>query len=112
MPAEHRNLYVSTTLVIVIFTTIFCGGLTEPMLTQMGMRVDKAEVAIDARSPRRRMNIVAKDDGIRRRDQQGNGSVIFRSFSSLLNRVTAPQDVAEDHADYEVFSIQPNHVKI
>lgn len=40
MPAEHKELYVSTTLAIVISTTLICGGLTEPMLTKMGMRVD------------------------------------------------------------------------
>jgi hypothetical protein len=38
MPVEHRQLYVSTTLVIVIFTTVICGGLTEPILSKMGMR--------------------------------------------------------------------------
>lgn len=38
MPIEHRSVYVSTTLMIVIFTTIICGGLTEPMLSRMGMR--------------------------------------------------------------------------
>jgi sodium/hydrogen exchanger 8 len=38
MPGESTDLYVSTTLSIVIFTTIVCGGLTEPMLSQMGMR--------------------------------------------------------------------------
>lgn len=38
MPIEHRGVYVSTTLMIVIFTTIICGGLTEPMLSKMGMR--------------------------------------------------------------------------
>lgn len=31
-------MYVSTTLGVVIFTTVVCGGLTEPMLTRMGMR--------------------------------------------------------------------------
>jgi len=40
LPAEHKELYVSTTLAIVISTTLICGGLTEPMLTKMGMRVD------------------------------------------------------------------------
>jgi len=39
LPGEHRDVYISTTLGIVIFTTIVCGGLTEPMLAKMGMRV-------------------------------------------------------------------------
>jgi hypothetical protein len=43
MPLEHRQLYVSTTLLLVIFTTIICGGLTEPMLSKMGMRNNTKE---------------------------------------------------------------------
>lgn len=39
MPGEHRDTYISTTLCIVIFTTIVCGGLTEPMLDKMGMKL-------------------------------------------------------------------------
>lgn len=42
MPGEHRDMYVSTTLSIVIFTTIVCGGLTAPMMSRMGMRQSTA----------------------------------------------------------------------
>lgn len=101
MPAEHRNLYVSTTLVIVIFTTIFCGGLTEPMLTNMGMRLDKSEVVLDIRSPRKRMSITSKDDGIRRREQV-NSSDLVRAFQGLFNRGNIPKDSNQEHCDYEV----------
>jgi sodium/hydrogen exchanger 8 len=45
MPREHRSIYVSTTLLIVIFTTVVCGGLTEPMLTSMGMRTGKNDAS-------------------------------------------------------------------
>jgi sodium/hydrogen exchanger 8 len=38
MPGEHKDMYVSTTLSIVIFTTVVCGGLTAPMMNKMGMR--------------------------------------------------------------------------
>eukprot|EP01038_Epipyxis_sp_PR26KG_P007944 gene7944-10779_t len=38
MPGDHKDLYISTTLSIVIFTTIVCGGLTEPFMKRMGMR--------------------------------------------------------------------------
>jgi hypothetical protein len=38
MPAENRDLYVSTTLSIVVFTTFVCGGMTEPVLKKMDMR--------------------------------------------------------------------------
>ena len=39
MPGEHKDLYISTTLAIVVFTTIVCGGLTEPFMNKMGMRL-------------------------------------------------------------------------
>lgn len=39
MPGEHKDLYTSTTLLIVVFTTVVCGGLTEPMLDLMGMKL-------------------------------------------------------------------------
>jgi sodium/hydrogen exchanger 8 len=39
MPEEHRDLYISTTLSIVIFTTVIIGGLTEPMTNYTGMRI-------------------------------------------------------------------------
>ena len=38
MPAPNRDLYVTTTLSVVIFTTVFCGGLTSPVLLATGMR--------------------------------------------------------------------------
>eukprot|EP00981_Chlorochromonas_danica_P006713 scaffold1463_cov189-Ochromonas_danica.AAC.8 len=43
MPFEHRELYSSTTLLVVIATTIVCGALTEPMMSAMGMRVEKQD---------------------------------------------------------------------
>ena len=41
MPGENRDLYTCTTLSVIIFTTVVCGGLTEPMLTKMGMKVSE-----------------------------------------------------------------------
>ena len=38
MPGANRDLYITTTLSVVIFTTIFCGGLTEPLLTRTQMK--------------------------------------------------------------------------
>lgn len=38
MPGAHRDVYISTTLSVVILTTVVCGGLTEPMLTRLGMK--------------------------------------------------------------------------
>jgi hypothetical protein len=51
MPEEHRDLYVSTTLSIVIFTTIIIGGLTEPMLNYTRMRMIISE-ELSPTSPR------------------------------------------------------------
>jgi hypothetical protein len=39
MPEAHADLYISTTLSIVLFTTIIVGGLTEPMIGYTGMRL-------------------------------------------------------------------------
>jgi len=38
MPGPHKDIYETTTLSIVIFTTVVCGGLTEPMLRHAGMK--------------------------------------------------------------------------
>mmetsp|Transcript_595 Transcript_595/g.1294 ORF Transcript_595/g.1294 Transcript_595/m.1294 type:complete len:291 (-) Transcript_595:156-1028(-) len=43
MPGPNRDLYVTTTLSVVIFTTVFCGGLTEPLLSLTGMKSSTAE---------------------------------------------------------------------
>lgn len=58
MPDEHKDLYVSTTLGIVIFTTFVCGGLTEPMLNNFGMKLTHRE-AMGSASPSASMQIVA-----------------------------------------------------
>ena len=34
----HKDVYETTTLSIVIFTTVICGGATEPLLSMMGMK--------------------------------------------------------------------------
>eukprot|EP01041_Mallomonas_annulata_P001504 gene1504-2899_t len=47
MAHENRDLFVSTTLSVVIFTTIICGGLTEPMLTRMGMKTNRPGISND-----------------------------------------------------------------
>ena len=39
MPGVHKGVYETTTLGVVIFTTVICGGLTEPMLGYMKMKV-------------------------------------------------------------------------
>ncbi|RHZ13779.1 hypothetical protein DYB37_006098 [Aphanomyces astaci] len=38
MPGANRDLYTTTTLSVVIFTTIVCGGLTEPLLKQTKLK--------------------------------------------------------------------------
>jgi len=38
MPGPNRETYVAVTLSLCIFTTVVCGGLTETMLSKMGMK--------------------------------------------------------------------------
>ena len=40
MPGPNREVYATVTLSICIFTTVVCGGLTERMLSQFGMKQD------------------------------------------------------------------------
>uniref|UniRef100_A0A7S1TVF8 Sodium/hydrogen exchanger n=1 Tax=Phaeomonas parva TaxID=124430 RepID=A0A7S1TVF8_9STRA len=47
MPADHRDLYTTTTLSIVLFTTVVCGGLTEPLLGKMGMKLQQGQAPSD-----------------------------------------------------------------
>ena len=40
MPGRHKDVYETTTLGVIFFTTIICGGLTERVLTTTGMKLD------------------------------------------------------------------------
>ena len=73
MPGPHKDVYETTTLSIVIFTTVVCGGLTEPMLRHAGMKrgtdavsdgdddlhTELLEVGQEAPQPQRRLSIPA-----------------------------------------------------
>lgn len=89
MPREHRGIYVSTTLMIVIFTTVVCGGLTEPMMTSMGMRTGKND-SIDAR----------EGDGDSHYSTRSIVGGIMSAFSRLFNRF--PSRAVDHVGDYEV----------
>ncbi|KAJ8546976.1 hypothetical protein ON010_g11258 [Phytophthora cinnamomi] len=41
MPGPNQDLYVTTTLSVCIFTTIICGGMTEPLLTYTQLKRDQ-----------------------------------------------------------------------
>ncbi|KAG2817512.1 hypothetical protein PC129_g1740 [Phytophthora cactorum] len=41
MPGPNQDLYVTTTLSVCIFTTIICGGMTEPLLTYTRLKCDQ-----------------------------------------------------------------------
>jgi NhaP-type Na+/H+ or K+/H+ antiporter len=51
MPGEHKDLYVTTTLSLVIITTIGLGGFTERVLSKMGMKVQPKTIAARSTSP-------------------------------------------------------------
>jgi len=48
MPGASKDVYASTTLMVVIFTTIGCGGLTEPLLHRMNVKI---QVCMCLRAP-------------------------------------------------------------
>lgn len=37
-PIAHRPVVVTTTLAVVLVTTFVCGGLTEPLVSYLGMK--------------------------------------------------------------------------
>lgn len=45
MPGASKDVYASTTLMVVIFTTIGCGGLTEPLLHRMNVKIQVCRLA-------------------------------------------------------------------
>jgi Sodium/hydrogen exchanger family len=45
MPGSSKDVYSSTTLMIVVFTTMFCGGLTEPLMNRMNVKVQRSSGA-------------------------------------------------------------------
>lgn len=45
MPPQHRDVYVTTTLAIIIITTFICGGLTEKVLTITNMKIPENDVS-------------------------------------------------------------------
>lgn len=47
MPGPHKEVYATATLSICIFTTVFCGGMTERMLTVFGMKEEPTPVIED-----------------------------------------------------------------
>mmetsp|Transcript_35929 Transcript_35929/g.71120 ORF Transcript_35929/g.71120 Transcript_35929/m.71120 type:complete len:316 (+) Transcript_35929:692-1639(+) len=48
MPGAHKSQYETTTLGVVFFTTVVCGGLTEKVITRAGMkRIDSGATSED-----------------------------------------------------------------
>jgi len=61
MPGGHADLYTTTTLCICIATTIVCGGLTEPVLDKMGMKVPRTPSELE--EPMTRENVSQASSG-------------------------------------------------
>ena len=45
---QTRRIYETTTLSVVIFTTVICGGLTEPVLRTLNMKRNAVDEALDS----------------------------------------------------------------
>ena len=79
MPGAHKEVYETTTLSVVIFTTVVCGGLTEPLLSRMGMkRQDNGTERDDAAYEM--MQLSADDD-----PSPGAGVALHRRFARNLS---------------------------
>jgi sodium/hydrogen exchanger 8 len=111
MPFEHRELYVSTTLLIVIATTLICGSMTEPMLSSMGMRIEKAEV-----SNSNIASSAAAGGSILDGASSGVGA-IFQTLSGIVSRGTGSGsggscgrhvELKPDPSKYEVSECSPD----
>jgi hypothetical protein len=50
IPGENRPVLLTAALSVIIFTTIFCGGLTEKLVAKMGLKRDPMMASFDARS--------------------------------------------------------------
>lgn len=55
MPGPNREVYATVTLSICIFTTVVCGGLTDRMLSEFGMKQQPIDVDDDDGTPMRRV---------------------------------------------------------
>lgn len=54
MPGDNgwnRDVVVTTTLMIVMFTTVICGGLTEPLLTRLDLKASTMNNLDNSREP-------------------------------------------------------------
>lgn len=56
MPGASKDVYASTTLMVVIFTTIGCGGLTEPLLHRMNVKIQASLYMFDGDTGHVRVN--------------------------------------------------------
>jgi len=125
MPGEHRDLYSSTTLFIVIFTTVVCGGLTEPMLNHMGMRVTNDEAcqyehvaSADQNtlpsSSSSSSNLGVHESGV----SSSNSNTVIKQSRSLMQRLDADYlgplfgspELIDDDEDYSDASMSGGHV--
>lgn len=115
MPGDHSDLYASGTLTICIFTTVVCGGLTEKILTRMGMKQGDAghelcddSSAGDSRngvayhSPRRGRPVMYR--GFKRVWKTFDDEVLKAYFGGSTE-VRSGHDIADQHrGNYELGS--------
>jgi sodium/hydrogen exchanger 8 len=93
MPGPHRESYATTTLFICIFTTVVCGGLTEHVLTEFGMKQDGRERftpneddqgALTVSSPRSELSGMRPDFEI---SSRRSSSRVYKGAKRLLKQI-------------------------
>ncbi|CAM9486047.1 unnamed protein product, partial [Pylaiella littoralis] len=84
MPGASKDVYASTTLMVVIFTTIGCGGLTEPLLHRMNVKIQRGGAATGATDTTYQQLLASDVDG----EGTPPGSPALKSFRRQKRRVS------------------------
>ncbi|CAM9481945.1 unnamed protein product [Ectocarpus sp. 6 AP-2014] len=84
MPGASKDVYASTTLMVVIFTTIGCGGLTEPLLHRMNVKIQRGGGASGAANSTYQQLLASDVEG----EGTPPGSPALRGFRKHRKRVS------------------------
>ncbi|CAM9278642.1 unnamed protein product, partial [Ascophyllum nodosum] len=84
MPGASKDVYASTTLMVVIFTTIGCGGLTEPLLHRMNVKIQRGGTSGATGETYQQLLATDGDEG----DGTPPGSPVLRGFRRQKRHVS------------------------